>query len=173
MIEGNDGGATVTFNGGETWSSIYNQPTAQFYHVTTDNQIALPRLRRAAGQPTISVPSRSAPLRASTRADWEEIGGGESGYIAVRPDDPNIVYAGNYFGLPDPLRSRAPASSATSPSGRRTLIGSRRAATLKYRFQWTFPILLSPHDPHVLYATGNHVFRSTDEGASWEVISPT
>ena len=98
MIEGNDGGACVIFNGGDTLvSSIYNQPTAEFYHVITDMQLPYRVYGAQQDNTTISVPSRS-PLAAITVADWYEVGGGESGYIAVRPDDPNIVYAGNYQG---------------------------------------------------------------------------
>ena len=94
MIMGDDGGACVTFNGGETWSSLYNQPTAEFYHVTTDNQVPYRVYGAQQDNSTISLPSHSR-LSAITQADYYEIGGGESGYIAVRPDDPNIVYAGS------------------------------------------------------------------------------
>src|SRR5229473_4765352 len=97
MIEGNDGGACVSFNAGATWSSQYNQPTAQFYHVTTDDQVPYRVYGAQQDNSTITLPSHSR-LSAITQADYYEIGGGESGYIAVRPDDPNIVYAGSYLG---------------------------------------------------------------------------
>lgn len=169
MVCGHDGGACVTFNGAESWSSIYNQPTAEFYHVTTDNQVPYRVYGSQQDNTTITLPSRSAP-GAITTADYYEIGGCESGYIAVHPDDPNIVYAGCYQGYITRYDHRTkqarditvwPEASSGWP-----------AQDLKYRFQWTFPIVLSPHDPNVLFATGNHVFRSTDEGASWEEISP-
>ena len=97
MIEGNDGGATITFNAGATWSSIYNQPTAEFYHVTTDTRTPYRLYGAQQDNTTISVPSRS-PLVAISNSEAWEIGGGESGYIAVRPDDPNVVFAGSYLG---------------------------------------------------------------------------
>ncbi len=169
MICGHDGGACVTFNGAESWSSIYNQPTAEFYHVITDNQVPYRVYGSQQDNTTITLPSRSA-LGAITIADYYEVGGCESGYIAIRPDDPNIVYAGCYQGSMTRYDHRTeqtrnitvwPEASSGWP-----------AQDLKYRFQWTFPIVLSPHNPNVLFATGNYVFRSTDEGASWEEISP-
>jgi photosystem II stability/assembly factor-like uncharacterized protein len=169
MIEGNDGGACVSFNGGASWSSIYNQPTAEMYHVTTDNQVPYRVYGAQQDNSTITVPSRSA-LAGITQSDIYDVGGGESGYIAVRPDDTNIVYAGNYLGYLTRYdhRSRQEHNIAVWPE----LATGWGAKDQKYRFQWTFPILLSPHDPNVLYVTGNHVFRSTDEGNSWQIISP-
>jgi photosystem II stability/assembly factor-like uncharacterized protein len=169
MICGHDGGACVTFNGAASWSSIYNQPTAEIYHVITDNQTPYRVYGSQQDNTSITLPSR-ADLGAITIADYYEIGGCESGYIAVRPDDPQIVYAGCYQGYMTRYDHRTkqsrditvwPEASSGWP-----------ARDLKYRFQWTFPIVLSPHDPTTLFATGNHVFRSRDEGASWEVISP-
>ena len=169
IIEGNDGGACVSFNGGNSWSSIYNQPTAEMYHVTTDNQVPYRVYGAQQDNSTISLPSRSA-LAGITQSDTYEVGGGESGYIAVRPDDPNIVYAGSYHGYLTRYdhRTRQERNIAVWPE----LATGWGAKDQKYRFQWTFPILISPHDPNVLYAAGNHIFRSTDEGSSWEIISP-
>jgi photosystem II stability/assembly factor-like uncharacterized protein len=169
MILGNDGGAVVSFDGGETWTSPYNQPTAEFYHVTTDNRTPYRIYGAQQDNTTISVPSRSYHS-AITQADMMDVGGGESGYIAVHPERPNIIYAGNYQGYLTRYDHATgqernitvwPESSMGAP-----------ASDAKYRFQWTYPILLSPHDPGVLYVTGNLVFRSTDEGASWEAMSP-
>ncbi len=169
MIEGNDGGACVSFNGGANWSTIYNQPTAEFYHVTTDNQVPYRVYGAQQDNTTISLPGRSA-LAGITQSDTYEVGGGESGYIAVRPDNPNIVYAGSYHGYLTRYdhRARQERNISVWPE----LATGWGAKDQKYRFQWTYPILLSPHDPNVLYATGNYVFRSIDEGSSWEVISP-
>jgi photosystem II stability/assembly factor-like uncharacterized protein len=169
MIEGNDGGACVSFNGSESWTSIYNQPTEEFYHVITDTQVPYRVYGAQQDNSTISVPSRS-PLAGITIADCYAVGGGESGYIAVRPDDPNIVFAGNYQGYLTRYdhRTQQRRSIAVWPE----LASGWGAKDQKYRFQWTYPILLSSHDPNVLYVTGNHVFRSTDEGVSWDVISP-
>ena len=169
MINGNDGGATVSLNGGESWSSIYNQPTAEFYHVTTDTRTPYRVYGAQQDNTTIAVPSRS-PLAGITRSDAYAIGGGESGYIAVRPDDPDIVFAGNYQGLMTRYDNR-------TGQQRNIMIWPETssgwgAAELRHRFQWTFPIVLSPHDPGVLYAAGERVFRSLDDGASWTAISP-
>ena len=169
IINGNDGGAVVTFNGGESWSSVYNQPTAEFYHVITDTQTPYRIYGAQQDNTTMTVPSRSA-IAGITAADSFAIGGGEAGYVAVRADDPNIVFAGNYQGLLTRYDRRTgqarnimvwPESSAGEGAG-----------ALKYRMQWTAPTVHSPHDPNVLYHCGNHVFRSTDEGTTWERISP-
>ncbi|HET7700182.1 MAG TPA: glycosyl hydrolase, partial [Candidatus Limnocylindria bacterium] len=169
IIEGNDGGAVVTFNGGETWTGVYNQPTAEFYHVITDEQTPYRIYGAQQDNTTITIPSR-AQIAGITGADTFAIGGGESGYIAVRPDDPNVVFAGNYQGIITRYDRRTGQSrnimvwpEASAGEG---------AIDVKHRFQWTCPIVLSPHDPNVLYHAGNRVFRSRDEGASWEAISP-
>ena len=169
LIESNDVGACVSLNGGKSWSTIYNQPTAEFYHVTTDTQIPYRIYGAQQDNTTISVPSRSS-LAGIAQSDCYDVGGGESGYIAVRTDDPNIVYAGNYQGLITRYdhRTRQSRNIAVWPE----LASGWGAGAQKYRFQWTAPIALSPHDPDILYITGNYVFRSTDEGNSWQVISP-
>ncbi len=169
MIEGNDGGATVSFNGGVNWSSIYNQPTGEFYHVTTDNQVPYRVYAAQQDNTTISLPSRSA-LAGITQSDSYAVGGGESGYIAVRSDNPNLVFAGSFHGFITryDYRTRQDRNISVWPEA----ATGWGAKDQKYRFQWTFPIMLSPHDPNVLYVTGNHVFRSTDEGSSWDIISP-
>jgi photosystem II stability/assembly factor-like uncharacterized protein len=169
MIEGNDGGACVTFNGGQTWSSIYNQPTAEFYHVTTDTQLPYRVYGAQQDNTTITLPGRSR-YGAIVQADYYEVGGGESGYIAVRPDNPNIVFAGSYLGYLTRYDHSTGEVREITVWPEATLGWPAKDA--RYRFQWTFPILLSPHDPNILYATGNHVFRSTDEGHSWQEISP-
>ena len=169
MIEGNDGGACVSFNGGVSWSSIYNQPTAEFYHVTTDTQFPYKVYGAQQDNSTICVPSRSH-VAGIPNAETFEVGGGESGYIAVRPDDPNIVYAGSYGGYLSRYDHRTHHERNISVWPEAST--GWGAKDTKYRFQWTSPTLLSPHDPNVLYTTGNHVFRSTDEGSSWEMISP-
>ena len=170
MIEGNDGGACVSFNGGETWSTIYNQPTSQFYHVTTDTRFPYRVYGAQQDNTTISLPSRTY-AGAISMADWHTIGGGESGYIAVNPDDPNIVYAGNHsngYLSRYNHRTRQVHNVMVWPESSSAIA----ARDMKYRFQWTFPIHFSPHDSNVLYTAGNHVFRSTDQGNSWEPISP-
>ncbi len=169
MIEGDDGGATISLDGGATWSRHDNQPTAQFYHVTTDSRFPYRIYGAQQDNTTLSVPSRS-DLGAITLGQCYPVGGGESGYIAVRPDDPDIVFAGSYA-------SRMTRYNHRTGQQRDITVWPEDpigfgASELRHRFQWTFPIALSPHDPNVLYACGEAVFRSTDEGHSFEQISP-
>ena len=175
MIEGNDGGACITFNGGESWSTLYNQPTAQFYHVTTDNQFPYRLYGSQQDNTAISVPSAST-RGVILQTDWFEPGGGESGYIAIKPDNPNIVVAGavgSGFGngrlIHYDHRTGHERNITVWPEVTGMGIG---AAEHKYRFQWTFPIFWSRWDPNVLYTAGNRVFKSTNEGQSWEAVTP-
>ena len=170
MVHGNDEGASVSYNGGETWTRLDNQPTSQFYHVITDNQFPYRIYGAQQDCSTITIPSRSHS-GAITSNDWYAVGGGESGYIAVRSDDPNIVYAGHH------VNGRVTRYDHRTGQGRDIKVWPEAAMgwgakDVKYRFQWTFPIVLSPHDPNVLYVTGNHVFRTTNEGSIWNVVSP-
>ena len=175
MIEGNDGGACVSFNGGATWSTIYNQPTAQFYHVTADNQFPYRVYGTQQDNSAISVPSRSYK-GAILWSDCYPVGSSESGYIAVHPNDPNIVYSGAVGSAPGGggvlLRYDHRTGQMRIVTVWPEVYGGWGAKDLKYRFQWTYPIVFSPHDPNVLYATGNIVFRTTNEGTRWEPISP-
>ncbi len=169
MIEGNDGGALVTFNGGETFSTLYNQPTAEMYHVITDTRFPYHIYAGQQDNTAIAVPSR-ARIAGITGIEAYEMGGGESGYVAIRPDDPNIVFCGSFQGYLTRYDHRTGQSRNIMVWPEMT--SGHAAKDAKYRFQWTFPIVLSPHDPNTLYVTGNHVFRSRDEGETWETISP-
>jgi photosystem II stability/assembly factor-like uncharacterized protein len=169
IIEGNDGGACVSFNGGATWTSQYNQPTAQFYHVTTDNQVPYRLYGAQQDINTLSVPSRS-DNGAITAADWYAVGGGESGHVAVRFDDPNVVYSSSFGGhlLRYDRRSGQIHDISVWPDDPM----GWAAGDLKYRFQWTFPVITSRYQPDVVYAGSQYVHRSRDAGASWQTISP-
>ena len=175
MILGNDGGACVSFNEGESWSSIYNQLTSQFYRCAVDNQFPYRVYATQQDNSSISVPS-ATEYGAIRWNDCYAAGTGESGYIAVRPDDSNIVYIGAVGSSPGgggalqryDHRTRHVRLITVWPEA----YFGWGARDLKYRFSWTFPITISPHNPDVLYAAGNLVFRSTDEGNSWEAISP-
>jgi len=169
MIEGNDGGATVTFNGGQTWSTIYNQPTAEMYHLVTDTRFPYRIYGSQQDNTAIAVPSR-ARIMGINEVEAYEIGGGEAGWIAVRPDDPEIVYCGNYQGYLTRYDHRLGQSRNIMVWPE--MSSGHSAKDVKYRFQWTAPTVLSPHDPNTLYHCGNHVFRSRDEGQTWERISP-
>ena len=174
MIDGNDGGACVSFNGGVTWSTIYNQPTAEFYHLATDTRFPYRVYGTQQDNSAICVPSMSNK-GAILWADCYTVGSSESGQIAVRPDNPDIVYSGaigSFLGA-GPLMIRY--DHGTAEFRNITVWPDITGLTVKdrrYRFQWDYPIVISPHDPNVLYCAGNVVFRSTNEGASWEVISP-
>jgi photosystem II stability/assembly factor-like uncharacterized protein len=168
MINANDGGANVSFSGGATWSRQDNQPTAQFYHVATDTGFPYRVYGAQQDNSTVSVSSRNRP--GARREDFYPVGGGESGYIAPHPDDPNIVYAGSYGGYMTRYdhtlrKSRNITVWPENPMG-------AGPADLVHRFQWTFPIVISPHDHDVLYVAGEVLFKSEDGGGSWEVVSP-
>ncbi len=169
IINGNDGGAAVSTNGGATWSTLENQPTAQFYHVTTTMDFPYRVCGAQQDNSTICIPSRTAGGLIG-RDTWQTLGGCESGYIAVRPDSTDISYAGCYGGYLERQDARTGLERnimvwPDNPMG-------RGADDLRYRFQWTFPIVLSPFDPNVLYVTSQMVHRSTDGGQSWQTISP-
>jgi photosystem II stability/assembly factor-like uncharacterized protein len=168
MINGHDGGAAVSFDGGVSWSTLLNQPTAQFYHVTTDSRYPFRAYGTQQDNSSLSVPSRT-DAGAITASSWFTVGGGESGYVAVRPDNPDIVYTGNYNLL---TRYHHPSREVRNILAWPADVSGAGAKEARYRFQWTSPMFISPHDPHTLYHAANVVFRSRDEGASWEVVSP-
>ncbi|MGB5942280.1 MAG: glycosyl hydrolase [Leeuwenhoekiella sp.] len=168
MIMGDDGGAQVTYDGGETWSTYYNQPTAQFYRVTTDN--AFPYRIYAAQQDnsTVRIPHRTDGYSIS-EDDWESTAGGESAHIAVDPENNDIVYGGSYDGFL--TRVNHENNSVRSVSVWPDNPMGSGAEAMKFRFQWNFPIMFSKHDPNKLYTFSNHVHLTTNEGQSWEVLS--
>ena len=176
MVQGNDGGANVSFNAGESWSTIYNQLTAQFYTVTTDNREPFYHVYGTQqDNSSIAVPSRTND-DAIVWADCYPAGTGESGFMAVHPDNPDIVFVGAVGSSPG---GGGALQRYDHSSGQIQLVnvwpedhGGIGPGELTHRFPWTFPILYSPHDPDILYTAGNMVFRSTDEGHSWEALSP-
>ena len=169
MIEGNDGGACVSFNGGATWTTIYNQPTSAFYHVTTDNQFPYRVYGTQQDNSSISVPSRSY-RGAILPVDWLTHGMSESGDIAVKPDDPNIVYSAYPMGILNRYDHRTGQVRVVSVWPEADIHTPPKE--YPYRFSWRFPIVFSPHDPNALYVAGNVVFKTTDDGTTWEAISP-
>lgn len=169
MIDGDDGGADISFDGGKSWSSEMNQPTGQFYTVDTDNDFPYRVYGAQQDNTTVSIASRTGGPGIDV-TDWYEVGGGESGYVVPHPKDFNLVYAGAFWGLL--TRYDHHTGSLRNISVWPDLPGGRTAAQLKYRFQWTFPIAVSPVNPGTVYAGANVLFRSTDEGQSWEEISP-
>ena len=169
MIIADDGGAQITYNGGQTWSTYHNQPTAQFYRVTVDDHFPYRVYAAQQDNSTIRIAHRTNGSSIDDD-DWESTAGGESAHIAVDPLNNEIVYGGSYGGFltrvdHDNGTTRAINVYPDNPMG-------HGAEGMKYRFQWNFPIFFSKHDPKKLYTASNHLHLSTDEGQSWELISP-
>jgi len=169
MIIGDDGGAQVSINGGAAWTTYHNQPTAQFYRVTTDNAFPYRIYGAQQDNSTVRIRSRSDRFAIGER-DWEPTAGGESGHIAPHPRDSDIVYGGSYGNYLIRVNHRT-AEVRDVNVWPDNPIGAG-ADVQKYRFQWNFPLFFSPHDPNCLYAAGNVLFKTTNEGQSWTPISP-
>ncbi|MCA9983820.1 MAG: hypothetical protein KDE59_05990, partial [Anaerolineales bacterium] len=175
MIQGNDGGANVSYNAGTTWSTIYNQPTGQIYRLDTDNRKPYRVYGTQQDNSSLSVPSRTH----HSSITWQDCylaGSGESGWIACDPEDPDITYVGAIGSSPGggnalqryDHRTREIRLVTTWPRGWR----GHGADKWKYRFAWTYPIVFSKHEKGRLYAGGNFLFKTTNEGQSWQPISP-
>ncbi|PHI20976.1 glycosyl hydrolase [Lewinellaceae bacterium SD302] len=167
MIIGDDGGAQVTFDQGENWSTYHNQPTSQFYRVTTDNHFPYRIYGAQQDNSTVRIDHRGRG-RYLGESNWESTAGGESAHIAPDPNNPDIVYGGSYGGFltrydHETGQRRGVNVWPDNPMG-------HGAEGMKYRFQWNFPIFFGAKNQ--LYATSNQVHRSTNEGQSWEIISP-
>ncbi|HTT19302.1 MAG TPA: hypothetical protein VMG82_10170 [Candidatus Sulfotelmatobacter sp.] len=169
MIASNDGGVTVTLDGGKNWTPQDNQPTAQFYHVTTDTGTPYRVYGAQQDSGTVAILSRSDAGSIGS-SDWYDVGGGEAGYIAPYPPDPNIVYAADYQG--NITRYDRKIGQVKSITEQPELSDAHGAANLEHRFQWTAPVMISPHDPETLYHAGEILFKTTDGGVRWQAISP-
>lgn len=169
MIIADDGGAQVSFDGGENWSTYHNQPTAQFYRVTTDNHFPY-RIYGAQQDNSTSRIAHRTDGYSIGESDWEATAGGESAHIAVDPLDNDIVYGGSYGGFLTRVNHKTNERQAINvwpdnPMG-------YGAEGMKYRFQWNFPLFFSPHNPKKLYTASNHLHVTENGGQSWETISP-
>tara|TARA_R110002073_G_scaffold40547_5_gene115325 strand:+ start:482753 stop:485911 length:3159 start_codon:yes stop_codon:yes gene_type:complete len=169
MIIADDGGAQISFDAGENWSTYHNQPTSQFYRVVTDNHFPYRIYGAQQDNSTVRIAHRTNG-RFITESDWESTAGGESAHIAVDPTNDDIVYGGSYGGFLTRVNHQTNETRAINvwpddPMG-------HGAEDFKYRFQWNFPILFSPNNPKKLYAASNHLHATTNEGQSWEIISP-
>ncbi len=169
MVVADDGGAQVSLNAGVSWSTYMNQPTAQFYRVVTDNHYPYRIYGAQQDNSTVRIASRSDGGSISER-DWEPTAGGESGHIAPHPTDPDTVFGGSYGGYLSRYNHRTREDRDVNAWPDNPI--GRAIRDVKYRFQWNFPIFFSPHDNNTLYTAANVLFRSTDLGQSWEVISP-
>src|ERR1051326_1246674 len=168
MIESDDGGASISIDGGATWTAENNQPTGQFYHVATDNEFNYRIYASQQDSGSVGILARSDTGSIGER-EWHSVGGGESGYNWPDPRDSQIVYAGDhnghftrFDGHTGQVRNIAPwfGARAHAPAG------------LLHRFQWAAPMQISPHDPNVLYLGGEVLFKTTNGGQSWTIISP-
>jgi len=169
MIGANDGGVDLTWNGGETWYAP-PLPIAQFYHVAVDESVPYRVIGAMQDLGTASGPSNSLSSEGIRAADWFDVGGGEAGHTASDPTDPGVVYAGEYLGIitrydHETGMARNVAIYPENGSG-------WGAEMMRYRFQWTAPIAISPHDPKTVYHAGNVLFRTRDGGRTWTAISP-
>jgi photosystem II stability/assembly factor-like uncharacterized protein len=169
LIVGDDGGAQITYDGGANWSTYMNQPTSQFYRVTTDNAFPYRIYVAQQDNSTIRIPHRTSAGSIS-EDDWESTAGGESAHIAIDPTNNDIVYGGSYDGFLTRYNHKTEEIRAINvwpdnPMG-------HGAEGMRYRFQWNFPIFFSPHDAKKLYTGSNHLHVSHNEGQSWEIISP-
>ncbi|HKR63007.1 MAG TPA: glycosyl hydrolase, partial [Thermoanaerobaculia bacterium] len=168
MIESNDGGANVTTDGGRSWTDQMNQPTAQFYRVTTDNSFPYRLLGAQQDNSAVRIRHRSTGGSIG-RDEWQETAGGESGHIVAKPDDPDVVYGGSYGGYLTMVNHRTEEFRDVNPWPDNPMGYGAEGAT--ERFQWNFPLLYSPHDANTMYAASQHLFRSTNGGSSWTRIS--
>jgi photosystem II stability/assembly factor-like uncharacterized protein len=158
ILLASDQGATVTVNGGQTWSSWYNQPTAQFYHVITDNQFPYWVYGGQQESGSVGIASRGNDGQITFR-EWHPVGVEEYGYVAPDPLNPHLIYGGKvtrYDRSTGQIQNVAPVALRSG----------------KYRFLRTAPLLFSPVDPHILYLGGNVLFKTADGGHSWQIISP-
>jgi photosystem II stability/assembly factor-like uncharacterized protein len=167
MIIADDGGAQVSVDAGNNWSTYYNQPTAQFYRVSTDNHFPYRILGAQQDNSTVRILSRTDDGEIN-QTHWSSTAGFESGYVVADPLNPDIVYGGNYGGYISRYdhatgENRAVSVWPDNPLG-------AGADVMKYRFQWNFPIFFSPHNSKKIYAAANILFASENEGASWTAL---
>jgi photosystem II stability/assembly factor-like uncharacterized protein len=168
MIVADDGGAQISFDGGANWSTYLNQPTAQFYRVSTDNNFPYRILGAQQDNTTVRILSKTEGTEIN-QTNWTPTAGFESGYVVADPLNPDIVYGGNYSGYLSRFDHKTGENRAVSVWPDNPLGGG--VDFIKYRFQWNFPIFFSPNNPKKLYAAGNVLFASENEGLSWTALS--
>jgi photosystem II stability/assembly factor-like uncharacterized protein len=169
MIIGDDGGAQITFDGGVNWTTYHNQPTAQFYRVTTDNHFPFRIYGAQQDNSSVRISHRSDDSFI-TENDWEQTAGGEAGHHAIYPKDDDVVFGGEYGGFMLRINHRTKQIQATNVWPNNPL--GHGVEDMKYRFQWNYPLFYSKHNTEKLYAFSNHVHVSTDLGVTWQTISP-
>ncbi|RNC92035.1 MAG: glycosyl hydrolase [Allomuricauda sp.] len=169
MINSNDGGANISNNGGKSWSTQQNQATSQFYRVITDNLVPYNVYGGQQDNSAIAIASRTNDAGIDWK-DWYSVAGCESAYLAFDPDNPEVVYGGCYQGI---IEKWVKAAREGKPIKAYPELGLGKVPKdFKFRYNWNAPIISSPHDRNTIYHAGNVVFKTTDGGHSWEVISP-
>ena len=169
MATASDQGTVVSVNGGKSWSSWYNQPTGQFYHLAADNRFPYWIYSGQQDSGTVGIASRSDYGALSYR-EWHPVGGEERDYDIPDPQDPDIVYCSSLGGSLARFDARTGQSTPIAPHVANTY--GKRATEVKYRYTWITPLAVSPLPPYALYMGSQFLFRSTDRGASWSTISP-
>lgn len=169
LINSNDGGANISFNGGKSWSTQQNQPTAQFYRVITDNLVPYNVYGGQQDNTTVAIASRTNDGGIDWK-DWYAVAGGESAFIAFDPDNPSTIYGGTYQGN---ISKWTKASKEQKSLKQYPELGlSIAPKDSKYRYNWNAPIISSPHDRNTIYHGGNVIFKTTDGGINWQTVSP-
>jgi photosystem II stability/assembly factor-like uncharacterized protein len=170
MIISNDGGAAITFDNGATWSTQNNQPTGQIYRVNADNLFPYHLYGGQQDNTSVMITSRNTTGWSIGEKNWSYSAGGESAFLAFDPDSPRYVMGGSYQGTIEVV-------DRESGEGKPIMISpiqyqSVQPKDMKYRFNWNAPIICSRHEPHTFYHGGNRLFKTSDMGRTWEVVSP-
>ncbi len=169
IAEASDGGVSLSWDGGETWQRP-PIPIGQFYHLSVDTRTPYRVMGSLQDLGTRAGPSNSLHANGILLGDWAPVGGGEAGFVVADPDDPNVVYAGEYLGYLsryDERTGQAPHVGIYPDNG-----SGHGAEDLRHRFQWTAPIVISPHDSNLVYHASNTLQQTRDGGQTWEIISP-
>ncbi|MCU0391051.1 MAG: glycosyl hydrolase [Thermoflexibacter sp.] len=170
MVIANDGGASITFNFGKSWSSQRNMPTAQFYRINTDNQFPYRIYGGQQDNTSVVISSRELGRSSISTASWAASAGGESAFLAFNPDDPRYVLGGSYQGTIEVLDNKAKASTNIMTAPIQYL--GRDAKDCKYRYNWNAPIIWSKHEPNAFYHAAQVLLKTTDMGKNWAEVSP-
>ena len=170
MIISDDGGSAITFNQGKTWSTEYNQPTAQIYRINVDNQFPYHIYGGQQDNSSVNIASREPGGTGISNSSWTYSAGGESAFLAFNPDDPQFVLGGSYQGTIEVLNAKAKAGTNIMAAPIQYL--SRDAKDMKYRFNWNAPIIWSKHERNVFYHGSQYLLRTDDYGKTWKEVSP-
>jgi photosystem II stability/assembly factor-like uncharacterized protein len=170
FIISNDGGSAITFNGGKSWSTQSNMPTAQFYRINVDNQFPYRIYGGQQDNTSVSIASRELGSGGIGNASWTSSAGGESAFLAFNPDDPKYVMGDSYQGTIEVLDVNAKAATGVMAAPIQYL--GMDAKDIKYRFNWNAPIIWSKHEPNTFYHGAQYLLKTSDMGRTWKEVSP-